>query len=114
VLHLESFIEDLGAAWVEFVRRVEEDAQFRERVLARTRQAPLMALLGDDTGSASVAHTRTTVVGTYFSSDAAQAASGAPGRGWPRTSPPPYQVERPSSPPQMDIPKGGKRKRKKN
>jgi hypothetical protein len=113
VVHLESFIESLDVAWAEFVNRVENDDDFRERVLGRTRQAPLMTLL-EDPGAASVAHSPTTAVGTYFGGNlAAQAASGSPGRGWPLTARSPFQVEPPPQPPKMEIPKGKPKRKKK-
>jgi hypothetical protein len=116
VLHLETFIEDLDSAWAAFVRRVEEDSDFRQRVLVRTRQAPLVTLLQGETGHASVAHNKTAIA-THFGpiaiGDAAQAASGSPAPGWQRSSPwQPFTFKPQVTLPKMDMPKGRKRKRK--
>lgn len=76
VLHLETFLDDLETAWSEFVRRVEEDGEFRDRVLERTRETPLLTVLDDEAGHASVAQSVTRVVAGPTSIGAVQATSG--------------------------------------
>ena len=114
VLHLESFLDDLDQAWSAFVRRVEAEDDFRERVLARTQAAPLLTIVEDEElGHASVAMKTTRVVATSFA--AAPAASGSPAPGW-RGGPLPTQLPPeppPEQPAKMAIPKSGKRKRNK-
>jgi hypothetical protein len=118
VLHLETFIEDLERAWSKFMCRVEEDDVFRERVLERTRRAPLLTVLDDAPGSASLSHHAIRLAHpTHWG--AAEAASGSPGAGWPyatprmsvKSEPPPTPEPPPTR--NMAIPKGTKRKRKK-
>jgi hypothetical protein len=59
VLHLESFIEDLERAWSHFSEKLDQDAQFRERVLERAREDPPLTIVQDQAGTASAASSLT-------------------------------------------------------
>jgi hypothetical protein len=111
VLHLETFLEQVDAAWAKFVAKVEAEDDFRERVLDRVRVAPLLTVVYDEIGSASVA-TGFTTVSTSF---AAHAATGAPPPGWPGRPPAGlrgFRFEPPARPPAQAIPTSRKRKRR--
>ena len=54
VLHLESFIEDLTEAWRKLYADVQQDQVLQQRLLARARLKPPIAVLGGEPVEASV------------------------------------------------------------
>jgi hypothetical protein len=110
VLHLESFVEDMEAAFERFRADLEENQGLRNRVLDRTRSRPLLGIVAGDVPSASAGTSQATYrMLADATSYSAQAASGAPAPLIEAVKPPRPPV---SPPPRMTIPKGGKRRKK--
>jgi hypothetical protein len=111
VLHLESFVEELTAAFEQLCRDIEADGELRARVFGRTRANPLLTIVGGGVPAASVAHPiAISGVGgaTSYAAPAAPAASGA------YYEPiAPFRLEPPAKPPTRVILKGKKKRKRK-